>query len=78
MLNEGVLDEIRGRYFLGDRYDGKNVKVLEELNRLGLEVIVPVKDTLRQKVRNKYRLKCKDNYEKELKRKEYKRQRYNV
>ena len=78
MLNEGVFDKIRGRYFLGDRYYGKNVKVLEELNRLGIDVIVPVKDKLRQKVRNKYRLKAKHNYEKEFKRKVYKRHRYKV
>jgi len=78
MLNEGVFEEIRGRYFLGDKYYGKNVKVLEEINRLGFDVIVPVKDTLRQKVRNKYRLKAKHNYEKGFKRKIYRRHRYKV
>jgi len=70
--------EIRGRYFLGDSYYGKNVKVLQKLYELGFDVIVPVKDTLRKKVRNEYRLKAKNNYEKEFKKKVYKKNRYKV
>jgi len=78
MLNEGVFENIKGRYFLGDRYYGKSIEVLKKLNELGFDVIVSIKDTLRQKVRNEYRLKAKNNYEKEFKKKVYKRHRYKV
>ncbi len=54
------------------------MKVLQKLYELGFDVIVPVKDTLRKKVRNKYRLKAKSNYEKEFKRKVYKKNRSKV
>ncbi len=75
-----ILKDIRvkGRYFLGDSYYGKNVKVLEKIAELGFDVIVPIKGTLRQKVRNKYRLKAKSNYENDYKKKVYKKNRYKI
>ena len=54
--------EFRARYFLGDAYYDK-VSVLKKVKDMNMHAVVPVKDTLRKKVRNPYRLWAKKNYE---------------
>ena len=56
--------EFRARYFLGDAYYDK-VSVLKRVKDMNMRAVVPVKDTLRKKVRNPYRLWAKKNYEEE-------------
>jgi len=68
--------EVRARYFLGDAYYGKSVKVLKKIKKLRIIGIIPVRDTLRTNVRNKYRLWVKENYE--LRREVYRKNRYRV
>ncbi len=43
--------EYRGRYFLGDAYYG-SVELLRRVKELRMEAIVPVRDTIRKKVRD--------------------------
>jgi hypothetical protein len=47
--------EFRAKYFLGDAYYG-SVKVLREVKQLNMVAVVPVKDTVRKKARDPYRL----------------------
>ena len=62
---------VRARYFVGDAYYGKSVSVLKKVKKLGMVAVVPVKDTLRMRVRDPYRLWAKENYV--LRRKVYKK-----
>jgi len=55
--------KVRARYFLGDAYYGK-VEVLNEIKRLKINPIVPIRDTRHMKVRHLVRLWTKENYEK--------------
>lgn len=68
----------RGRYFLGDAYYGKNVKGLELLCSHFEEVIIPIRDGLHTKVRNKYRLMIKKKYEDRGNRDIYRGNRYKI
>ena len=54
--------EFRARYFIGDACYGKSVEVLKKVKELGMEAVVPVKDTHRTRVRDSYRLWVKENY----------------
>lgn len=67
---------LRAKYFMGDAYYGKSVEVLKRIRELGMKAIVPVRDSMRMKVKNSYRRWAKRNYEehKEV----YKRYRYRV
>ncbi|AAC07367.1 IS5-like element ISAae1 family transposase [Aquifex aeolicus] len=78
MLLRSMLKELgfRARYFLGDAYYGKSAGVLEEIKKLRMESIVPVRDTAHTRVRNMYRLWAKRNYE--IRRKVYRKNRYRV
>jgi len=67
--------KVRGRYFLGDAYYGK-VEVLEEIKRLKMKAIVPIRDTRHMRVKHLVRLWAKKNYEKW--REVYRRNRYRV
>ncbi|ADO44939.1 transposase IS4 family protein [Hydrogenobacter thermophilus TK-6] len=66
----------RSSYFVGDAYYGKSVEVLKRVKKLGMKAVVPVRDTMRRKVRDEYRLWVKGNYERM--RKVYKKYRYRV
>jgi len=68
--------KFRARYFLGDAYYGKSVGVLKEIKELGMEAIVPVRDTTHTRVRNEYRLWAKRNYE--VRGKVYRKNRFRV
>jgi len=72
-----MLDNIvfRARYFLGDAYYGKE-KIIKKVEELGMRAIIPVKDTTHTKVRNKYRKKVQENYEKN--KDIYKKERYKI
>ena len=67
--------EFRAKYFVGDAYYGRSVEVLRKVKEHGMVAVVPVRETVRQKVRDEYRKWAKENYE--LRRKVY-RKRGNV
>ncbi|GAB6072936.1 hypothetical protein JCM14244_13130 [Venenivibrio stagnispumantis] len=72
-----MLDNIvfGARYFLGDAYYGKE-KIIKKVEELGMRAIIPVKDTTHKRVRNEYRKKAKENYEKN--KDIYKKERYKI
>ncbi len=65
--------KVRAMYFLGDAYYGGSARVLKKIKELHMIAVFPVKDTLRKKVRNPFRLWAKRNYE--LRKKIYRKRR---
>ncbi len=63
--------DFRAKYFLGDAYYGRSVEVLKGVKEHGMVAVVPVRETMRQKVRDEYRKWAKENYE--LRRKVYRK-----
>jgi hypothetical protein len=61
---------------LGDAYYGIEIGILKEIKQMGMVAVVPVRDSLRVKVRSQERLWAKEEYEnhKYL----YKRNRYKI
>ena len=68
--------EVRARYFVGDAYYGKSVKVLKKVKELNMIAIVPVKDTVHTRVRDVYRQWARRSYED--RREVYRRNRFRV
>ncbi len=66
--------EVRARYFVGDAYYGKSVKVLKKVKELNMIAIVPVKDTVH--TRDGYRQWARRSYE--GRREVYRRNRFRV
>ncbi|WP_180764081.1 transposase [Hydrogenobacter hydrogenophilus] len=66
----------RAFYFLGDAYYSMESELLKEIKQMGMVAVVPVRESLRVKVRSQERLWAKEKYEmhKEL----YKRVRYKI
>ncbi|GAB6072406.1 IS5-like element ISAae1 family transposase [Venenivibrio stagnispumantis] len=73
-----MLDNIvfGARYFLGDAYYGKEKVIKKVEEELKMKAIIPVKDTTHKRVRNEYRKKAKENYEKN--KDIYKKERYKI